>query len=126
MSDQINQIVENFQEELQRRNESFRTGKGDPEIKDKTVIITDDGIASGFTMLAAIRYIKKIGGYNQLIVAAPVSPQSSFNLIESEVDELICLHISQRSIFAVASFYEEWHDLSYNEVQYFLKLISEL
>jgi predicted phosphoribosyltransferase len=75
----------------------------------------DDGLASGFTMLAAIKMVKK---YNpkKIYVAVPTSPLSSVQRVSPYIDELFCPNVRNVWRFAVADAYKAWRDLSENEV----------
>jgi len=114
--EQIKKVSEKVLAEVKRREKKYRGKQGFPEIQDKTVIVVDDGLVTGFTVLAAIKAIKKYQP-KKIIVAAPVSPESAVEKIKPKVDELICLYVQKGySSFAVASFYEDFHDLSDEEV----------
>ncbi|NHJ20178.1 MAG: phosphoribosyltransferase [Candidatus Lokiarchaeota archaeon] len=84
-------------------------------IKDNYVFIADDGLASGYTMLAAIKMIKKYKP-RQLFVGVPTAPLHTVNNIKSEIDEVYCPNIRETSWFAVADAYKYWYDVSENEV----------
>lgn len=100
---------------IKRRNELFRGSRPFPSLKDKIVIAVDDGLASGYTMLSAIRYIKKREP-EKVIVAVPTGSQKTVEFILSEVDELVCLNIRSGFTFAVADAYRKWYDLNDDEV----------
>jgi putative phosphoribosyl transferase len=111
---EIDSIVMAVLDEVQRRVKAYRPGPPlDP--KGKTVIITDDGLASGYTMIAAVRAVKKKSP-KKVIVAVPCSPRSSIELLEKEADEVISLTVQEYGSFAVASYYESFPDLSDGEV----------
>lgn len=111
---EIDSIVMTVLDEVQRRVKAYRPGPPvDP--KGKTVIITDDGLASGYTMIAAVRDVKKKSP-KKVIVAVPCSPRSSVQLLQQEADEVISLTVQEFGPFAVASYYEEFPDLSDGEV----------
>jgi putative phosphoribosyl transferase len=101
--------------EIIRRSKLFRQILPLISVKGKTAIIVDDGLASGYTMLAAIQSLKhrKATG---ITVAVPVASGSAYDLILPEVDNLICLIVPRTNYFAVASFYQNWHDLNDVEV----------
>jgi putative phosphoribosyl transferase len=110
----IDNIVMTVLDEVQRRVKVYRTGPPlDP--RGKTVIITDDGLASGYTMIAAVRDVKKKSP-KKVIVAVPCSPRSSVERLEDEADEVISLSIQEYGPFAVASYYDSFPDLSDGEV----------
>jgi predicted phosphoribosyltransferase len=93
----------------------FAGGKTMPLMAGKTVILTDDGLASGFTMLAAIRSIRAHRP-SRIMVAVPTASLSSAEMVSREVDQLVCLNIRSGRSFAVAEAYEEWYDLDDREV----------
>jgi predicted phosphoribosyltransferase len=100
---------------IKRRNQIFRQGKQFPCLKDKNVIVVDDGLASGYTMLVAVRFIKKERP-KKIIVAAPTGLRHTVDFILSEVDELVCLNVRSGYSFAVADAYQKWYDLTDQEV----------
>ena len=100
---------------IKRRNELFREGRPFPFLKDKVVIIADDGLASGYTMLSAVDFIKKHKP-EKVVVAVPTAPKGAVDLILSQVDELVCLNVRSGFAFAVADAYESWYDLKDEEV----------
>ena len=84
-------------------------------IRDKKIFMLDDGLASGFTMLAAIRMVKKYGP-NKIYIAVPTAPLSTINRIKAEVDEIFCPNIRDVWRFAVAEAYQNWYDVPDSEV----------
>jgi len=84
-------------------------------INNSYIFIMDDGLASGFTMLAAIKMIKK---YNpiQLYIGVPTAPLHTVTRIQHEVDEIYCPNIRKTSWFAVADAYKHWYDVPESEV----------
>lgn len=105
--------------ELEKRNVRFRKGRPFPELTGKNVILVDDGLASGFTMLASVDMVKKAKAL-KTIVAVPTAPRQSIELIAPEVDKIYCLNIRTTPFFAVAEAYQNWYDLSEREVLDFL------
>jgi putative phosphoribosyl transferase len=102
---------ENVNERLAR----FTMGRPVPEMAGRTIILTDDGLASGFTMLAAIRSVRTRNPA-RILVAVPTASASSAELVAGYADQLICLNIRSGRSFAVADAYEEWYDLGDQEV----------
>ena len=100
---------------IKRRNDLFRGGQPFPLLKDKVVIIVDDGLASGYTMLSAVDFIKRHKP-EKVIIAVPTAPKGTVDLILSQVDELVCLNVRSGFPFAVANAYENWYDLEDEEV----------
>ena len=100
---------------IKKRNVLFRKGLPFPSIKDRVAIIVDDGLASGYTMLSAIDYVKRHEP-QKIVVAVPTGLKRTIEIILPEVDELVCLNVRNGFIFAVADAYEDWHDLEDDEV----------
>jgi len=93
----------------------FAADRAIPALAGKTVILTDDGLASGYTMLAAIQSIRRQGPA-RIIVAVPTASAASATLVASHVDLVACLNIRSSRMFAVADAYERWYDLDDSEV----------
>ena len=110
----IKRIIDEQKQEIKRRIAVFRGGAPLPTIKDRTVILVDDGIAMGSTMQAGIMMCKNKGA-RHIIVAAPVAGPEVAGEMEELVDELIVL---ERPAFfqAVAQVYEHWYDVPDSEV----------
>jgi putative phosphoribosyl transferase len=100
---------------VQERIARFTSGRPFPDLAGKTTILVDDGLASGFTMLAAIQSIRT-SGPARIIVAVPTASASSAERVAADVDLLICLNIRSSQRFAVAEAYEHWYDLDDKEV----------
>ena len=100
---------------VQKRLRKFRGNKPMPDLKGKIVILVDDGLASGFTMLAAARSVRKRAP-EKLVAAVPTGSLGAIKLLSSEVDEIVCLNIRTGPVFAVADAYRNWYDLSDEEV----------
>lgn len=107
--------IEKTEEVIKRRNQLFREGRPVPALKDKIVIIVDDGLASGYTMLAAVSFIKKKMP-QKIIVAVPTGSNRTIDFILPVTDELICLNVRSGFHFAVADAYMNWYDLTDEEV----------
>lgn len=112
---EMKQQVEEARRVVAARNQLFRRGKPFPHVKDRPVILVDDGLASGFTMTEAVRFIKKRGA-KKIILAVPTAPAESVNRLLPIVDEIYCLNIRTSFPFAVAEAYENWYDLTDEEV----------
>lgn len=101
--------------ELEKRNAMFREGRTPMDLTGKTVILVDDGLASGFTMLASV-HMTKMAKARETVVAVPTAPKRSIDRILSEVDKIYCANIRTTPFFSVAEAYRHWHDLSEKEV----------
>ena len=117
---QIEEQANIVKKELEKRNKMFRQGKAFPELTGKTVILVDDGLASGYTMMASIYMVKKMGAL-KTVVAVPTAPLRSLEEVETGVEEIYCANIRQGPVFAVADAYRHWYDLSQTEVIGLLK-----
>lgn len=101
--------------EVLRRDRVYRGDRPFPDLRNKVAVLVDDGLASGYTMLAALKFVKarKAG---RVVVASPVSSESAYVLLKPEADELVVLHVDHEPSFAVASFYHSFPDLEDEEV----------
>lgn len=99
-------------------------GDKDPEnIKGKTVIIIDDGIATGNTLLATIRILRK-SHPAKIIVAAPVASQSAIEKLGKEADEIVTLMIPE-TFYGVGAFYEDFRQLTDEKVIEYLERLNQ-
>lgn len=96
--------------EIHRRIKEYRGNRPLVNVKNKTVIIIDDGIATGFTIIAAIKSLKKQGA-KKIIVAAPVLPKSTLRKLENIVDEVIYL-IAPEELYAVGLYYKDFPQIT--------------
>lgn len=117
----IKEILKEQREEIKKRIKILRQGKKLPNLKGKTVILIDDGIAMGSTMETAIKTVKKKGG-KKIIVAVPVGGKNVIERVKKQVDELICPETPD-PFFAVAQVYQNWYDPDDKEVLECLKNI---
>ena len=116
----IKQNIQKTMNQIKSRIEKYRGKKPFPKLKDKIVILVDDGLASGFTMLASIEFVKKKKP-KKIIVAVPTASGSAYQLVRPEIDKLIALDVRYAYPFAVADAYENWYDVSDEEVLKYLK-----
>jgi len=79
------------------------------------VYMVDDGLATGYSVIAAASMIRKLGP-KSVTLCVPVSPMSSIDAVRPYFDEIYCLIAQERGPFAVASFYEDFHDMADDEV----------
>ncbi len=105
-----------------RREERLRGGRPYPELAGDPVIIVDDGLASGYTMRAAVQFLQGRGA-GKILVAVPTASECTVRDLLPAVDELLCLNVREGWSFAVADAYENWYDLDDEEV---LEIISSL
>lgn len=100
---------------LQRRNDLFRKRRDFPLLKDRIVILVDDGLASGSTILACIEFVAKRRPA-EVVVAVPTGSLRTVERILPMADNIFCLNIRKGYPYAVANAYKEWHDLTDDEV----------
>jgi putative phosphoribosyl transferase len=100
--------------ELERREQVYRAGLGPLALQGKTVVLVDDGLATGATMLAALR-AARAGGAARVIVASPVASPQAAQLIGAEADELVILE-TPAMLFAIGEWYEQFEQLEDEEV----------
>lgn len=110
----VKQVLSVEQKELKRREIAFRGNRPLPDLKKKTVIVVDDGIATGASMRAGIQALRQLQP-KKIVVAVPVAPQRSCVLLNSEVDELVCFQ-TPPSFRAIGQFYEDFEQVSDEEV----------
>ena len=110
-------------EELDRRERLYRDRRARPEVKDRTVVLIDDGLATGSTMKAAAQVIRQQSP-RRLIVAVPVAAQSTCESLASEVDQVICLSTPE-PFYAVGLWYEDFSQTTDDEVQHLLTEAAE-
>ena len=101
-------------DEIKRRMREYKGTDDFPKVRDRTVIIVDDGIATGFTLLAAIKSVKQQGA-DKVIVAVPVAPQDTVERLSKEVDEVICLEVPEE-FYAVGMHYKNFPEVTDNEI----------
>ena len=121
-SEQIERQVKKTMATIEQRHRKFRQNKPFPDIRARHVILVDDGLASGYTMRAAIVYLRKRNP-GSITLAVPTGSADTVNTLLKEVDTLCCLNIRESYPYAVASAYREWYDLENEDV---LELISKL
>jgi predicted phosphoribosyltransferase len=109
---------------VRRRDELFREGRPMPGLAGRGVILVDDGLASGYTMHAAVRFVRKRGP-ERVVVAVPTASERTADFVLQEVDDLVCLNIRSGFPFAVADAYMDWYDLSDEEVVSIIKRFDE-
>ena len=110
----INQEIAVQMKEIDRRLVRFR-GSKEYNFEDRTVVLVDDGIATGATMLVAALWVKKQKP-KELIIALPVGPKETINMLSEVADKIIVLHLPY--LFnAVGEFYQEFNQVDDYEVQ---------
>jgi predicted phosphoribosyltransferase len=110
----IEAVARREQLEIERRELAYRDGHPPLPVDERTIILIDDGIATGASMLAAARALRPKS--RRLIVAVPVAAQSACNELSAEVDQMICA-ITPQSFVAVGEFYQDFRQTTDEEVR---------
>ena len=111
--DAMRAIIEHEKHEIKRRIKKLRKGRPLPELKGRTVILADDGIATGSTLFAAIAFCRKMK-VGKIVVAAPIAGQRIDYMLIKMVDEVIILE-KPEFFYAVGQGYQDFDDLSDEE-----------
>ena len=117
---ELNNSINLTKDEIRERLEFYKKSKNLEElynqnIRNKNIFIVDDGLASGFTMLAAIKMIKKYT--ENIFIAIPTAPLRTVEVFNKQVKKIFCPNIRNVLQFAVADAYKKWYDLPDSEVK---------
>jgi putative phosphoribosyl transferase len=115
----IASIAANEEEELERRERSYRDDRPPPEVKGRTVILVDDGLATGSTMRAAAAALRAQHP-ERLVVAVPVAPPETCASLRNEVDDVVCARAPE-PFFAVGNWYDDFSQINDEEVRQLLR-----
>jgi len=111
----IAEVAANEEHELERQERSYRGDRPVPKIQSRTVILIDDGLATGATMRAAVLVVRAQQP-GQLIVAVPVAPRETCDALRADADEVICPETPD-SFIAVGEAYQDFSQISDEEVR---------
>ena len=112
--DVLDATVKREAAELRRRVERYRDGRRPIDVRDRTAIVVDDGVATGLTDLAAVRALRARGA-GRIVVAVPVGAPESLSMLREEADEVVCL-AAPAELFGVGRFYRDFSPVSDAEV----------
>jgi putative phosphoribosyl transferase len=115
----IKEIATRELREIERRELLYRSGRLKPRLRDRVVILVDDGLATGSTMQVAVDVVRQESP-SRLIIAVPVSSREAVEMLRPKVDELICLSAPE-SFFAVGQWYEDFEQTTDDEVRNLLE-----
>jgi predicted phosphoribosyltransferase len=101
-------------EEIKRRVQIYREGRLNIDVRDKVVILVDDGLATGSTVISAIRHLRKLGP-RKIVVAIPVASREALARVRVEADEVYCKH-TPSMFYAIGQFYADFEQVSDEEV----------
>jgi len=123
--EEVDRAVAETQENVRLRIARFRPNRPEPDLCKKEVLLVDDGLASGYTMLAAASAIRRYDP-TSITVAVPTAHETSMHRVADAADCIVCPNIRSGPYYAVADAYREWHDVSDEEVHSCLKKASDL
>ena len=119
----IQQEVKRVQDKLKDMQQKFMGDRTILPLKGKTVIIVDDGIATGNTMLATVKVIRKEEP-EKIIIAVPVTAAEAYKKLAKEVDEFICLLIAEE-FYGVGAFYDDFKQVTDEEVKTYMNNLKQ-
>jgi putative phosphoribosyl transferase len=112
---EVDAIADIVLAEVRRRARLYQGARRPLDLQGRVAIVTDDGLATGYTMVAALRSARERGP-RELVMAVPVAPTDSLLRVQPECDRTFCLITTARMPFAVAEFYESFPDMSDRQV----------
>lgn len=116
---EIDRVATQEERELERREREYRNGRPAPEIRGRTVVLIDDGLATGSTMRAAVQAVRRQGA-SQVVVAVPVAAASTCDDFRGEVDDVVCA-VTPEPFYAVGLWYEDFSQTTDEEVRRLLE-----
>ncbi|MFD6323758.1 phosphoribosyltransferase [Streptomyces sp. NPDC058442] len=110
----LDSVVQRERVELRRREQLYRQGRPAPELRGRTVIVVDDGLATGSTARAALRFVRRQAPA-RLVLAVPVGSPESVERMRAEADEVVCPH-RPAGFMAVGEWYTDFDQLTDEDV----------
>jgi putative phosphoribosyl transferase len=114
----IEPVAASEQRELARREAAYREGRGDVDVSGRTVIIIDDGLATGASMRAAVKALRMRNPV-RIVVAVPIGAEETCKALRREADEVVCLHTPE-PFGGVGAWYEDFSQTEDDEVRQLL------
>src|SRR3954451_20020434 len=115
----IDQVAATERAELERRQQEYRDDRPTPDVRGKTVILIDDGLATGASMRAAVAALRQ-GQPARVVVAVPIAAPSTCEEFQDEVDEVVCARTPD-PFYAVGLWYEDFSQTTDEEVRELLR-----
>lgn len=121
----LDRLIEKEVREIERRITGYRGSAEYPDYSGNTLILVDDGVATGYTMLAAAKFARKTLNPGRLIIAIPVSPPETLELFGKVADDVVCLE-SPANFKAVGQFYLDFSQTTDREVLFLLSVAKKV
>ncbi len=115
-AEEVRRGVAASREKVQRRVRELRAGRGPLEVQGRDVVLVDDGLASGFTMLVALDAVRRAGA-RRVTVAVPTGHRDAAAVVAQDTDGLYCANLRGGRVFAVAEAYRAWSDVAETEAK---------
>jgi putative phosphoribosyl transferase len=115
----VESVIQQERAELERRARLYRNGRPPPEVRDRVVILVDDGLATGSTMRAAAQALRSLRPA-RIVVAVPVAPPETCEALRDVADEVVCLRTPE-PFYAVGLWYADFAQTLDNEVRELLE-----
>lgn len=115
----IDSVAEREQKELDRRQHEYRDARPPLDLRDRTVILVDDGLATGSTMRAAVEAVRRQGAA-RIVVAVPVAASQTCEEFREDVDEIVCA-VTPEPFYAVGLWYDDFSQTTDEEVRALLQ-----
>lgn len=116
----VRSIIAREEAEMKGREQVFREGRPAVNAEGRTAVVVDDGLATGATMLASVRYARTLNP-SKVAIAVPVGSRDACERLRKEADELVCLAVPEL-FFAVGEWYRDFEQVSDDEVR---RLLAE-
>ena len=122
--EEIAKVAAQEEREIERRERTYRGGRGPLPVAGKKVILVDDGIATGSTLRAGVAALRKLQPA-RIVIAVPVAPRAACTLLRRLADEVVCA-VEAEDFFAISEWYEDFTQLTDMDVQNMLQNASGL
>ncbi len=110
----IDQVAAREGAELERRLAVYRGDRSEVQVEGRTVVVVDDGLATGFTALAAVESLRERGA-KRVVLAVPVAPPGAVAMLRASADDVVCVEVSER-FFGISEWYADFHQVPDEEV----------